>query len=269
MKKSTFHLSKMDCPSEEQMIRMKLEGFEEIKRLSFDLEKRDLLILHAGDTEKIKKALSELDLGLGGVTTTDFKGQVDESTQKTSEDSKDRKLLWIVLAINFGFFIIEMATGIISRSMGLVADSLDMLADAVVYGLSLWAIGSAVSRKKKVATLSGYFQILLALLGLAEVVRRFAGDEATPDFRMMIIVSVFALIANSVSLFLLRRSQSKEAHMKASMIFTSNDVIINIGVIVAGVFVLFTNSKYPDLIVGGIVFMIVVRGAVRILKLGS
>ncbi len=269
MKKSTFHLSKMDCPSEEQMIRMKLEGFEEIKRLSFDLEKRDLLVLHSGETEKIEEALSELDLGLGGVTTTDFKGQVDESTQKTSEDSKDRKLLWIVLAINFGFFIIEMATGIISRSMGLVADSLDMLADAVVYGLSLWAIGSAVSRKKKVATLSGYFQILLALLGLAEVVRRFAGDEATPDFRMMIIVSVFALIANSVSLFLLRRSQSKEAHMKASMIFTSNDVIINIGVIVAGVFVLFTNSKYPDLIVGGIVFMIVVRGAVRILKLGS
>lgn len=153
--------------------------------------------------------------------------------------------------------------------MGLVADSLDMLADAVVYGLSLWAIGSAVSRKKKVATSSGYFQIVLALLGLIEVVRRFAENEATPDFRVMIIISLLALLANSVSLYLLQKSKNREAHMRASLIFTSNDVIINIGVIFAGVLVFLTNSKYPDLIVGAIVFLIVIRGAVRILKLGK
>jgi len=53
------------------------------------------------------------------------------------------------------------------------------------------------------------------------------------------------------------------------LIFTSNDVIINAGVIVAGVMVFLTNSKYPDLIVGAAVFMIVVRGALMILKLGK
>jgi Co/Zn/Cd efflux system component len=57
--------------------------------------------------------------------------------------------------------------------------------------------------------------------------------------------------------------------MKASMIFTSNDVIINSGVILAGVLVLLTQSKYPDLIVGSIVFLIVSQGAFRILKLGK
>jgi Co/Zn/Cd efflux system component len=85
----------------------------------------------------------------------------------------------------------------------------------------------------------------------------------------MIIVSVLALIANSVCLYLLQKSKSKEAHMKASMIFTSNDVIINAGVILAGILVLVTNSKYPDLVVGATVFLIVVRGALRILKLGK
>lgn len=63
------------------------------------------------------------------------------------------------------------------------------------------------------------------------------------------------------------KSKSKEAHMEASMIFTSNDVIINLGVIVAGVLVFVTESKLPDLIIGLIVFVIVVRGALRILKL--
>jgi Co/Zn/Cd efflux system component len=153
--------------------------------------------------------------------------------------------------------------------MGLVADSLDMLADALVYGLSLWAVGSTVIRKKKVAKLSGYFQLALALLGLSEVIRRFISFEEVPDFQTMIIVSVLALIANSVCLYLLQKSKSNEAHMKATMIFTSNDIIINTGVIAAGVLVLLTQSKYPDLIIGAIVFLIVVRGAFRILKLGK
>jgi Co/Zn/Cd efflux system component len=85
----------------------------------------------------------------------------------------------------------------------------------------------------------------------------------------MIIVSILALIANSVCLYLLQKSKSEEAHMKATMIFTSNDIIINTGVILAGILVLLTQSKYPDLIIGSIVFLIVVRGALRILKLGK
>jgi len=175
--------------------------------------------------------------------------------------------LWIVLLINLGFFVIEIAAGFISGSMGLVADSLDMLADAVVYGLSLWAVRVAVARKKKVATLSGYLQLALAGIGLMEVIRRWMGVEEFPDFRIMIGVSILALIANSVSLYLLQQSKSTEVHMKASMIFTQNDVIINSGVILAGILVLLTRSKYPDLVVGAIVFLVVVRGATRILKL--
>ena len=57
--------------------------------------------------------------------------------------------------------------------------------------------------------------------------------------------------------------------MQASMIFTSNDVIINLGVIIAGVLVLLLNSNKPDLIVGAVVFVLVIHGAVRILKLGK
>ena len=53
------------------------------------------------------------------------------------------------------------------------------------------------------------------------------------------------------------------------MIFTSNDVIANIGVIIAGGLVYFTNSKFPDLIVGAIVFILVGQGAMRILKLSK
>ncbi|CAM3703103.1 putative membrane protein [Flavobacterium saliperosum S13] len=264
MQKSIFEITKMDCPSEENLIRLKLDGLSGIKNLDFDIPNRKLTIVHDGNSEEIEKSISSLNLGARKLIT--------ETTNQTefSEQTNQRKLLWTVLSINFLFFLIEMTTGLISKSMGLVADSLDMLADAFVYGISLFAVGATLIRKKSIAKLAGYFQMLLAIIGFIEVVRRFTGMEKLPDFATMIVVSALALIANGTCLYLLQKSKSKEeAHIQASLIFTSNDVIINLGVIAAGVMVHWLNSNKPDLIIGTIVFILVVRGAMRILKLGN
>ncbi|NHE57632.1 cation transporter [Cyclobacterium plantarum] len=264
MEKTTFEITKMDCPSEENLIRMKLDGISSIKNLDFDISNRRLTIFHSGQIDQIEKSILELNLGGQKLTT--------EKTDQTEfkENSNQKKLLWTVLVINFAFFVIEMTTGLISKSMGLVADSLDMLADSFVYGISLFAVGGTLVRKKRIAKIAGYFQITLAVIGFAEVLRRFFGAERLPDFTTMIFVSILALIANGICLYLLQKSKSKEeAHMKASMIFTSNDVIINLGVITAGLLVNWLNSNKPDLIIGTIVFVLVIQGAVRILKLGK
>lgn len=268
MFKSVYYIAKMDCPSEEGMIKLQFEGLDTIKKLVFDLEKRQLIVFHSTEDPEIEKHLNSLNLGqrLLEIQETNIE---TTSLSLPEAENKQTRLLWIVLFINLGFFVIEIIAGLISGSMGLIADSLDMLADALVYGLSLWAVGTMVTRKKKVATLSGYLQLTLAIIGLIEVIRRFMDVEVVPDFRTMIIVSFLALLANSLCLFLLQKSKSEEAHMKASMIFTSNDVIINAGVIIAGVLVLLTQSKYPDLVIGSMVFLVVVRGALRILKLGK
>ena len=253
----------MDCPSEENLIRLKLEGIREIKHLDFDIPKRKLTIFHEGQIEEIENSIFVLNLGGRRLST--------EQTEETEieEPEKQRKLLWTVLVVNFSFFAIEMTTGLVSGSMGLVADSLDMLADAFVYGISLFAVGATLARKKRIATLAGYFQITLAVIGFVEVIRRFLGAEEMPNFGTMIVVSILALIANGFCLLLLQKSKSREAHMQASAIFTSNDVVINLGVIIAGVLVYLLSSNKPDLIVGTIVFVVVIRGAIKILKLGK
>jgi Co/Zn/Cd efflux system component len=151
--------------------------------------------------------------------------------------------------------------------MGLVADSLDMLADSIVYGLALVAVGGKESQKKKIAAAAGFFQLSLAVLGFMEVFRRFLGYGETPDFKVRIIISLLALAGNAASLYLLQKSESREVHMKASMIFTSTDVIVNVGVILAGVLVFLTASNLPDLAVGTIVFILVGFGSYRILQL--
>lgn len=265
MKKTVFSIEKMDCPSEEQLIRMKLNGTEGIHSMKFDIPGRKLVVFHSGGNDKILKALDSLNLGTSIFSSHSASAGLEVSGNETNE----RKILLIVLAINFGFFLAEMTAGLISRSMGLIADSLDMLADALVYAMALYAVGGTVVRKKNIARFAGYFQILLALIGFVEVLRRFLGVEKIPDFQTMIIVSILALVANVICLYLLQKSKSSEAHMQASMIFTSNDIIINTGVIVAGVLVFWLESSYPDLIVGAIVFFIVARGAYRILQLAK
>lgn len=264
MQKTTFKITKMDCPSEENLIRIKLSDVLSVKKLDFDIPNRLLMVYHLGDLDKIETAVLDLNLGGERVNT-------EESEIAKFEEEKDQsKLLWTVLGINFIFFIIEMSTGVFSKSMGLVADSLDMLADSFVYGISLLAVGGTLLKKKKTAKLAGYFQIVLALIGFIEIVRRFLGNEQMPNFSTMIVVSILALIANSICLYLMQKSKSKEeVHMKASLIFTSNDIIINAGVITAGVLVHYLNSSKPDLIIGTIVFILVIQGAFRILKLGK
>jgi Co/Zn/Cd efflux system component len=262
--KTIFEITKMDCPSEENLIRMKLDGISSIANLDFDISNRKLTVFHSGEIDQIEKSIIELNLGGKKLSTE----QTDQTDFK--ENTNQKKLLWSVLAINFAFFIIEMTTGLMSKSMGLVADSLDMLADSFVYGISLYAVGGTLIKKKRIAKLAGYFQITVAIIGFVEVIRRFLGDEKLPDFSTMIVVSIFALVANGICLYILQKSKSKEeVHMKASMIFTSNDVIINLGVIIAGIMVNWLSSNKPDLIIGTIVFALVIQGAFRILKLGK
>lgn len=254
----------MDCPSEENLIRMNLDGISSIANLDFDIPNRKLTIFHNGQIEEIEKSIIDLKLGGKRISTV----QTDQTD--FNENASQKKLLWIVLAINFAFFVIEMTTGLISKSMGLVADSLDMLADSFVYGISLFAVGGTLTKKKRIAKIAGYFQITLAIIGFSEVLRRFFGAEELPDFWTMIIVSILALIANGICLYILQKSKSKEeAHMKASMIFTSNDIIINLGVISAGLLVNWLSSNTPDLIIGTVVFVLVIQGAFRILKLSK
>ena len=263
MNKTTFKIAKMDCPAEEQLVRMSLADMPDIKELSFDLGSRQLDVFHTDDPEPIFQKLDSLAMD------TKMMGSEKSEFVKIEDHGNERRVLITVLLINLSFFFLNTITGVIAGSMGLIADGLDMLADCLVFGLSLFAVGGTIARKRTVARASGYFQLILAVLGVTEVIRRFLGFGQTPEYKLMIIVSALALIGNAVSIYILSKARRDEAHMQASYIFLSNDVVINFGVILAGVFVFFTASKYPDLIIGSLIFLVVARGAFRILKLSA
>ena len=181
------------------------------------------------------------------------------------KDQSQRQVLYWLLGINATMFVIEMGIGLFADSTALIADSLDMLADAVVYGVALYAIGKSLLHKANAARISGFFQMALGLLIIIDIVRRsIYGSE--PVSGLMMAMGAVALVANVICLVIIRKQKNEEVHMRASWIFSANDVIANLGVIFAGVMVFWLDSRWPDLVIGVIVSCVVLRGAKMILE---
>ncbi len=264
VQKSEISIPKMDCVSEEKLVKMALRPLTQVMRIDVDLLGRSISVYHTGSASDILFALKPLNLG--SELTSTYTQDLDTVNVGKSSPADEAKILKILLGINFSMFLIEIVMGWIAQSTGLIADSLDMLADASVYGISLYAVGKAVAYEKRAARISGFLQIVLAFGALSEVIRRFfIGSE--PNSILMMGVSALALSANVSSLFLLAKHRKGKVHMRASWIFSTNDVVVNFGVILAGVLVAFTNSPYPDLIIGLLITTIVLRGAYSILKI--
>jgi len=267
---SEFHLAKMDCSSEERLVRMKLDGIQPEVALEFDLPQRTLQVFHQGNIDDITQRLESLNLGAKLTETREVK-PADLTTALASQaetDQKEASILKWLLVINGAMFFIELTVGWIAQSTGLIADSLDMFADAAVYGVALYAVGRATSLKLRAAHFAGWLQLILAVGVLSEVARRFMfGSE--PASTLMMGFGLLALVANVACLVLISKSKDDGAHMKASYIFSANDVIANAGVILAGGLVAWTGSRLPDLVIGLVIGLVVLNGSRRILQLRS
>lgn len=259
---SRFSIEKMDCSSEEQLVRMRLGELAGISHVGVDLTVREVTVEHHGDTAVVTDALESLDLGASHLGD-------GGSPIRPVDPGRERTGLRLALVINATLFIAELAFGIISRSMGLIADGLDMGADASVYALSLAAVGTSSARKNRLARTSGFLQIGLAAIGLIEVLRRFVAESEPPDTATMVVLAGVALAGNVTTMVVLHRIKTDDAHIQASWIFTANDIKVNALVIASALAVTLTDSSVPDLAAGAIIFAIVADGARRIIRLAG
>ena len=263
MHKTTFKIAKMDCAAEEQLVRTALSGQDGIVNVVVDLGKRELAVVHTGPPDPISAALAPLNLGSTVIATTSA-SELD-LVPDPGRAGQARVLKW-VLAINAVMFVAEAAGALAAESSALLADSLDMFADAAVYGLALFGVHRARATQLKAAHASGVLQLLLGLGALAEVMRRLVfGSE--PEAPLIAGVALLALSANVTCMWLLAHHRQGGAHMKASWIFTTTDVIANLGVIAAAGLVRLTGSNVPDLAVAVLIALVVLNGAIRILRL--
>lgn len=258
---TTFQIPGMDCPAEEQLVRLALASLE-INALLFDLNQKKLTVRHRIASSDILEKLQPL--GLGAAILSDEQVIATPATA-ASDASQTRVLLWL-LALNGTMFFVEVTAGWFAESAGLIADGIDMFSDAAVYGVSLYVVGKSAAYKLKAAKFAGLIQILLAA-GIFTRVAYQVSTNAMPAPDSMIGFSFLALLVNITCLYLVAKHRDDGVHMRASYIFSANDVITSLGVIVAGFLVAWFSSPYPDWIIGAIIGFIVFLGGIRILRL--
>ncbi len=195
---------------------------------------------------------------------SDSRTDNDEHNLDASQ-AADRRILWLVLLINLGQALAGAGVGVWASSTALIGAALDNLADASVYGVSLYAVGRAATIKVRAARLSGWLLIGLAVVLFVEVLRRFFGGEEPIGPAMMAVAAVNAAL-NLVCLRLLRRHRGEDVNFKASAIFTSNDSIVNLAIVLSGALVLWLDSNLPDLVLGLVVSAIAANGGREILS---
>ena len=183
----------------------------------------------------------------------------------TESDPRQRKTLGIALGLNAAMAVIGGIAGWIAYSTGLLADALDMASDAIAYAIGLVAIGRTAQFKRNAARISGVCLLVLGVGLLIEVGRR-AFEGGDPISWLMIAAATLSLAVNLFVLKLLSPYRSGEVHLRATWIFTRADVVANVGVIVAALLVMWSQSRVPDLIIGAAIGLYVVKEAWEIIR---
>ncbi len=178
---------------------------------------------------------------------------------------QERRVLRIALGLNAAMAVIGGLAGWIAQSTGLLADALDMLSDATAYAIALLAISRSALFKIRAATLSGAILLVLGAGVLVEVGRRVIGG-AEPLSEWMIGTAFLSLIVNLAVLRMLAPMKSGEVHLRATWLFTRADVVANLGVILAGLLILWFGVPYPDYVIGTLIGLYVIKEAIEILR---
>jgi cation diffusion facilitator family transporter len=186
-------------------------------------------------------------------------------TGRAATDPAYRRALWIVVILNVGFGLLELVGGFLADSQALKADSLDFLGDGSITFVGLLALTWAERTRAKVALTQGIFLALLGLWVIGMAVWR-AMDAVPPEAELMGGIGVAALVVNVTSALVLARfREGGDAQARAIWLFSRNDAINNLAVIVAAGLVFWLESAWPDLIVAAGIAVIFLHSAREII----
>lgn len=175
------------------------------------------------------------------------------------------RVLKIVLVVNAVMFLLELLAGLAAHSTSLLADASDMLGDALVYGFSLYVLTRNAIWQARAALLKGLFMLAFGLGVAAEAIHKTL-HPVLPHGETIGLIGLIALAANTGCFLLLYRHRADNLNMSSVWLCSRNDLFANTGVILAGIAVIYTQSRWPDIIVGGIIAALFLKSAVSVLR---
>lgn len=179
-----------------------------------------------------------------------------------------RSRLLTALLITLTVMVAEVIGGLISGSLALLADAAHMLTDAAGVGLALLAAWFA-SRPATPERTFGYqrSEVLAAVVNalllfgvagfvLVEAVRRFTSPPEVAT-GLMLGVAVVGLVANTISLLVLRGGQQESLNVRGAYLEVLGDLLGSAAVIVAAIVIALTGYTQADPIASALIGLMI------------
>ena len=186
-------------------------------------------------------------------------------TKRAERDPAYRRALWIVVLLNLGFGLIEIVGGFVADSQALKADALDFIGDGTISLFGLVALGWTAHARSRIALAQGLFLGALGLGVIGFAIWRTMNAVA-PEAELMGGIGVVALIFNVSAALVLARFREGDANVRAIWLFSRNDAVANIAVIIAAGLVAWTGKAWPDLAVAGVIALLFLHSAWEITR---
>jgi cobalt-zinc-cadmium efflux system protein len=181
----------------------------------------------------------------------------------------NRRRLVVVFGLTLAIFVVELAGGLVSNSLALMADAGHMLTDVAGIGLALLAIWFA-GRPAHGGRTFGYLrlEILAAvvnaviLFGVAAFILIEAWQRLSEPVDiatgLMLAVALVGIVANAVSLYLLRKAQGESLNMRGAYLEVMGDLAGSAAVIVAAVVIAATGWTPADAIASAAIALLII-----------
>lgn len=176
-----------------------------------------------------------------------------------------RRALVIVIALNLAMGAAEMVGGVLGVSQALKADALDFLGDGLITLLGFLALRWGARWRAKAALVQGAFLAILGMGVIAAALYR-AFVQRMPDASTMGVLGVAALVTNVAAALVLIRHREGDANVRAVWLFSRNDALGNVAVIIAAGLVKWTATVWPDLLAAVGIAGLFISSALEILR---
>jgi Co/Zn/Cd efflux system component len=176
-----------------------------------------------------------------------------------------RRALWIVVLLNAGYGVVEMAGGFLADSQALKADALDFLGDGLITFFGIVALSWPREWRARAALTQGVF---LAAMGVGVLVTTAYRVLVLgrPDAELMGVFGVIALFINLAAAAVLLPHRAGDVNVRAIWLFSRNDALGNLAVVIAAGFVALTGTRWPDLIVAAAIAGLFLQSAWSIIQ---